>query len=107
LTEPIKADANSENVNELLSRLSGLEARGKDVTINADPKTTGLDQPAATVKLTLEEETKKGDSKEKKTRTIMLQLGKEDGDKLYVRDVDYPPRVDAVEKSLAGLAGRD
>ena len=58
------------------------------------------------IKLTIEEEIKKDDKKEKKTRTLTLQLGKEEGDKLYVRDVDYP-RVNAIDKSLAATANRD
>lgn len=107
LLQPIQADADRDRVNDLLSKLAGLEARGQSVTYDADPKETGLDKPATTIQLTLEEEVKKGSKdKEKKTRTITLQLGKQEGANLYVREV-ASPRVNSVEGSLAAIAGRD
>src|SRR5207244_4099799 len=53
LEKPMKADAENIKVTELCDKLSGLEARDKDVLDKADPKSYGLDKPAATVKLTV------------------------------------------------------
>ena len=71
-----------------------LEARGKDVTYNGDDKATGLDQPASVIKLFLEEETKSADkdNKTKKSRTLTVQLGKQEGGKLFVRVEGSPVR---------------
>ncbi len=111
LDKPLHADADRQKVTDLLNRLSGLEARGKDVLDGADPKTYGLDQPAAAVKVTVEEKAKDdGEIREKgktKTRVLAFRLGKHDDatKKVYVQ-VDDWPRVNAVaDGGSAGDAG--
>ncbi|HXG13192.1 MAG TPA: DUF4340 domain-containing protein [Gemmataceae bacterium] len=105
LEEPIKVAAENSKVNDLLFKLSNLEAKDKDaITYKADPKVDGLDKPAATVKLTIEEAASggrqppgegasggrqpPGDESATKTRTITVLLGKrEPGEagKLFVK----------------------
>src|SRR5207248_7212469 len=100
LDKPLHADADKQKVTDLLNRLAGLEARDKDVTDNADVKTTGLDQPAAVVKVTVEEKVKdEEEAKEKgktKTRVLTFKFGKHDdaAKKVYVQADDWP-RVNA------------
>jgi hypothetical protein len=110
LQKPIEADADSSKVTELLNRLSGLSARDKDVLDSADPKAHGLDPPADTVTLTVEQEVKgkTGDKdKEKKTRTWTFQLGKHEADdkKLYVR-VEGWARINRVDDEIKQLVER-
>jgi hypothetical protein len=111
LDKPLKADADSAKVTELLTSLSQLEVRDKDIVDKADLKTYELDNPATLIKVTVEEEAKgeeaKGAEKPKKTRTVTLKLGKHDKDakKLYVQADDWP-RVNAVEDGVAALASR-
>jgi hypothetical protein len=111
LEEPFKAEAETTKVNELLDKLSGLQARDKDVIDNADARKYGLDKPEATVKVTVEEEVKGADrdarDKKKVTRTLALALGKHDAEakKLYVQAVGWP-RVSAVEDAVLPLAQR-
>ena len=109
LEKPIKADAESSKINDLLDKLSGLQARDADVIDKADAKTYGFDNPAAvgTLKVTVEEEKGEGNKKTKKTRTFGFTLGKHDLDKkkLYLK-VDGLERVDAVEDGLVALAKR-
>ena len=111
LDKPLVADADRQKVTDLLNRLSGLEAHGKDVIDGGDPKTYGLDQPAAMVKVTVEEKVKdKDEAKEKgktTTRVLTFRLGKHDDvtKKVYVQ-VDDWPRVNAVaDGGSAGDAG--
>ncbi len=107
LTQPIQADADQDKINDLLSKLAGLEAHGDNVSYNPNLKETGLDKPATTIVLSLEEEPKKGSKdKEKTKRTLTLELGKQEERNLYVREAGSP-RVNKVEDSLATLAGRD
>ncbi|HJT76336.1 MAG TPA: DUF4340 domain-containing protein, partial [Gemmataceae bacterium] len=103
---PLQADAESSKVTELLDKLSGLQARDKDVLDKADVKKYGLDKPSATIKVTAEEEVK-GDGKDKKkiTKNYTLLLGKHDAAKLYVK-VEGWPRVNAVEDALLPLVQR-
>ena len=87
---------------ELLDKLSGLQAREKDIVDKADPKTYGLDKPA-TIKLTLE-------GKEKpavQPRELTFSVGKHDTDKnkLYVQVAGWP-RVNAVDADLLKLVQR-
>jgi hypothetical protein len=119
LAEPIQADADAGKVDELLNKLTGLDARKDDIRDILTPdmpverqaaalKSVGLDQPAATVKVTVEEEVKGGaDAKAKKTRTVTVALGKKDeaAKKVHVR-TDAWPRVDAVDESLVPLVTR-
>jgi hypothetical protein len=109
LEKPLQADAETSKVNELLDKLSGLEARDADLIDAADPKSYGFDDPAkvGSVKVTVEEEKGEGSAKKKETRTLAFTLGKNDTDKkkLYVR-TDGWPRVNAVDDSLVSLAKR-
>jgi hypothetical protein len=109
LEKPIKADAETSKVNELLDKLSALEARDADVIDAADAKQYGFDDPAkaGSLKVTVEEEKGEGDAKKKETRTLSFALGKHDAEKkkLYIRPGDWP-RVNAVDDSLVSLAKR-
>jgi len=109
LEKPFQADAEMAKVNELLDKLSALEARDADVIDNADAKTYGFDDPAkvGAIKVTVEEEKGEGEAKKKTTRTLAFSLGKDDKEKkkLYVRAGDFP-RVNAVDDSLTSLAKR-
>ncbi len=119
LDKPIHADADRPKVTDLLNRLSGLEARGKDVLDGADPKAYGLEPPAEVVKVTVEEKAKdEGEAKEKtKTtpRVLTFRVGKRDDatKKVYVQMADWP-RVNAIadggaagESSLTALVKRE
>jgi hypothetical protein len=109
LEKPLKADAETSKVNELLDKLAGLEARDADVIDNADAKIYGFDDPAKVghVVVTVEEEKSEGAAKKKETRTLTFSLGKDDKDKkkLYVRSGDWP-RINAVDDGLVSLAKR-
>ena len=119
LEKPLHADADRQKVTDLLNRLSGLEARGKDVIDGADAKTYGLDQPAVVATVTVEEKVKDADeAKEKgktKTRGLTFRLGKHDDAtmKVYVQ-LEGWPRVNAVtdggspgDAGLSALATRE
>jgi hypothetical protein len=107
LVKPLSADADTTKVTDLLNKLSDLQARDKDILDKADPKTYGLDKPAAEVVVTAEEEAKGGETKEKKTRTLTVRVGKHDTDKkkLYVMADDWP-RINVVEDALEPLVSR-
>jgi hypothetical protein len=108
LVEPVRADADASKVTDLLSKISTLQARDKDVIDKGDPKTYGLDRPGGEVKVTLEEEVKDArGEKTKKTRTLSVRLGKHDekAKKLYVQADDWP-RINAVDDSLDALVRR-
>jgi hypothetical protein len=121
LEKPLAVEAERGQVTELLGKLSGLEARGPDVIDQGDPKKYGLDKPA-TIKLTLEEggkgdkdarekkdvkESKAAKAKEKKTRYVTFELGRDDKDskKLYVR-VEGWERINAVDDAVLKLVRR-
>jgi hypothetical protein len=105
LEAPLQADAESSKVTELLDKVSGLQARDKDIIDKPDTKKYGLDKPSATVKVTAEEEVKGSKDKKKVTKTYTLLLGKHDAGKLYVKVEDWP-RVNAVEEALLPLVQR-
>jgi hypothetical protein len=107
LVKPLSADADTSKVTDLLNKLSDLQARDKDVLDKADPKTYGLDKPSAQVVVTVEEEAKDSATKEKKTRTLTVRVGKHDADKkkLYVMADDWP-RINVVEDALEPLVSR-
>jgi len=107
IIKPFSAEADNSKVTELLNKLSDLQAHDKDIIDKGDPKKFGLDKPEAVVKVTVEEETKSGETKEKKTRTITVRVGKKDTEKkkLYVMADDWP-RINAVDESLAPLVQR-
>jgi hypothetical protein len=119
LDKPLHADADRQKVTDLLNRLSGLEARDKDVIDGADVKTTGLDQTAAVIKVTVEEKIKEAEEAKAKgktkTRVLTFKLGKHDDadKKVYVQADDWP-RVNKVadggspgDVGLSGLVKRE
>jgi hypothetical protein len=110
LLQPVQADADSSKVTELLSKLSGLQARDKDIIDSGDLKKYHLDRPEALVKVTLEEETRDKDSKGekiKKRRDLTVRLGLHDAKdkKLYVQAEGWP-RTNRVEDGLEALVRR-
>jgi hypothetical protein len=116
LLEPLQAEADSSKVTDLLSKLSGLEARDQDVIDKAKPEDYGLKKPSTTITVTVEEEDKKegedrgkdtSKDKPKKKRTLTVLLGKHDAQKkkLYIQAEGWP-RVNAVEDSLVPLVDR-
>jgi len=110
IESPVQADADPEKVNELLTKLSTLEARGADIIDNPKLADFALERPENKITITLEEETKplaKDKVPEKKTRSVTYFLGKKDAKakKLYVA-VDGFPRVNFVEEVVATLAAR-
>lgn len=112
LVQPLRAEADNSKVTDLLSKLSDLEARGKDVLDKEDPKKYGFDKPEAVVTVTVEEEDKGTDRRDagptkKKTRTLTVRVGKHDADKkkLYVMADDWP-RINLVDDSLGPLVQR-
>ena len=102
--KPGTEEAETKQVEEVLDKLAGLQARDKEVLDGIDLKTVGLDKPHATIKLTLEEGDK--DAKKEK-RVIVFQVGVKDkeADKLYVR-VEGWPRVNQVSADLKKLVDR-
>lgn len=110
IESPVQADADPEKVNELLTKLSTLEARGADIIDNPKLLDFALEKPENKITVTLEEETKslvKDKPVEKKTRSVTYSLGKKDAKakKLYVA-VDGFPRVNFVDEVVATLAAR-
>jgi Domain of unknown function (DUF4340) len=111
--KPSKGDAEGKMVEELLEKLAALQARGKEIHDDIDPKMVGLDEPRGRIKITLEEvdkdDKKKADDKDakKKTREIVYHLGMKakEIDKLYVR-IDAWPRVNQVSDELWKLVSR-
>lgn len=110
IESPVQADADPEKVNELLTKLSTLEARGADIIDNPKLADFALEKPENKITITLEEETKplaKDKTAEKKTRAVTYFLGKKDAKakKVYVA-VDGFPRVNFVDEVVATLAAR-
>jgi hypothetical protein len=108
LIEPVTAEADATKVTDLLGKLSGLQARDKDMIDHADPKAYGLANPTATIVVRVEEETKDArGEKLKKDRTVRVKVGRHDvaAKKLYLM-VDDWPRINAVEDSLESLVER-
>jgi hypothetical protein len=107
LKKPVEADADGSKVTELLDKLSNLEAREADVIDKGDAKNYGLDKPAGTIQVKIEESKGEGDKKTTKTKNYKFILGKRDANKakLYVRRDGFD-RIDAVEDSLWKLVDR-
>jgi hypothetical protein len=108
LQKPVQAGAENSKITELLDKLSGLQARDKDVIDHADAKSYGLDKPAAVIQLTVEEESKDANGgKTKKRKRFTFNLGKHDADhaKLYVQ-IAGRERINAVEDSVWKLVER-
>ncbi|HZZ78164.1 MAG TPA: DUF4340 domain-containing protein [Gemmataceae bacterium] len=110
LEKPTKEEADTKQVEEALQKLADLQARDKDVLDKADLKAVGLDAPSARIKITIEEGKKKDTNDEEakdkiKTRTIVLQVGAKEKDKVYVR-VEGWPRVNLVGADILKLTER-
>jgi hypothetical protein len=107
LEKPADHEAEAGKITELLDKFSGLEARDADILDKAGLKALGLDPPAATVRVTVEEEKGTDDAKNKKARVITFHLGKEDAakSKRYVQVAGWE-RVNAVDDSVFGLVKR-
>jgi Domain of unknown function (DUF4340) len=109
--KPTRDDADAKQVEELLEKLAGLQARDKEILDNADLKTVGLEKPAARITITLEEGKKDKKDADKRDninkRPIVFELGVkgQEKDKIYVR-VDDWPRVNQVGGELLKLAER-
>ena len=112
LEGPSPLDAESGPVNDLLDKLSGLEAKGGDIRDKFDLKEVGLEKPAVKVKLELEETKKakaEGATKETKSpRTLVYELGKsaKEKEKAFVQLVGWP-RVNVVGDDVLKLAERE
>lgn len=104
--KPYAGEAEESQVNELLDKLSGLRAEGKDVIEKADPKVHGLEKPAS-VKVSVEETKGTGAAKTKKEREFTFLIGKKDAEKnkLFVQVAGWP-RVNAVEDAVLKLVER-
>ena len=107
IDKPLNADAEAPKITELIDKLAAWQASGKDVLDKVDAKTYGLDKPAATITLTVEEEVKDGDKKVKKPKEIVFNIGKNESDKakLFVR-VGGWDRVNSVDDSAWKLVER-
>jgi Domain of unknown function (DUF4340) len=108
LVQPLKAEADAEKVRELLTKLSGLEARGPDVIDKPDPAAQGFDKPGTTIVVKWETEKKAPDGTTTKTpHHATLKFGKNDKEKkkLYVKADDWL-RINAVDDSLVSLIER-
>jgi hypothetical protein len=104
---PQSTEAETSKVNELLDKLSGLQARDKDIIDNADLKKVGLGDKPATVKVTVEETKGTGEQKTTKTRELTFLLGKEDAaTKKVPIQVSGWPRVNTVEADVLKLVQR-
>ncbi len=103
IEKPHQDDVDAKQVEDFLDKLAGLQARDEAILDRADLKEVGLGQPAATIKITLEE----GKDDKKKTRQIVLKLGVKEAekDKVYVK-VDGWPRVNQVGGEIWTLAQR-
>jgi hypothetical protein len=104
IEKPLAVSAESQPIDDLLDKLSLLEARGPDVRDKEDPKAVGLDAPAGKVTVTLEE----GKKDPKTTRTLVYALGESEKEKgkLFVKLADWP-RINAVGDDLVKLVDRD
>ncbi len=99
--KPTKDVAETNPVEELLDKLSGLRASDKQVIDGADPKSVGLDKPAATITVVVEDE------KDRKPRKVVFRIGvkEKEKDKSYVV-VDGWPRVNQLDDAVLKLARR-
>ncbi len=87
IEKPLIVDAEVPRVTELLDKLSTWQATGKEIIDSPDVKVYGLEKPAATITVGVEEEIKEGDKKIKKNRDFVFNLGKVEAEKakLFVR----------------------
>jgi hypothetical protein len=108
LKKPTEAEAEFTAVNDLLDKLSNLEAKSKDEIIDGgDDEKLGLKTPAATIVVDVEESKGEGDAGKTTKKTFTFQVGKRDEmkKKLYIRAGKWP-RVNVVEDGLDKLVRR-
>jgi hypothetical protein len=107
MQKPAESDAEESKITELLDKLSALQATGESIIDQANVEPFGLDKPAATVTVAIEEAKGEGDAKKINKKSYTFTFGKRDEEKkkLYVR-VDAWKRVNAVEDSLDALVKR-
>jgi hypothetical protein len=94
-------DVERTKVDDLIEKLAGLRADGKDILDKADPKAQGLDRPMKVTITAVE-------GKDKKTREFTFLLGKPEGGdkgKLPVQVAGWD-RVNLVDGDLLKLAQR-
>lgn len=111
LEKPVQSEADGEKVNELLSKLSALEAKGADVIDQPKLPEYELEKPALSIQLTLLEESKNQEKqveeKKKTSRTIQVHFGKQLArEKKVFAQRQGVTRVDRVEDSLVNLLSR-
>ena len=96
--EPFQAAADSARVSDLLRDLGDLEAKDKaDISYESNPEVDGLNEPRATVTVTLKEKDKE--------KQLAFELGKQTADKLYVRLKDGG-RISAVAPGVMEQVSR-
>jgi hypothetical protein len=102
LEQPLQAEADSARVGDLLQALSNLRLQESEVHYKPDPKTYGLEQAAATVRV----ETKKEEPKSTpESRNFTLRFGKPNDDKVYVQ-VGGRDLVSPVDKQVLATVSR-
>lgn len=109
IAQPIQALAELDKVSELIDKLSGLDARDKDVIDKPNLKEAGFD-PANGIQISLaieEEMPGPGEAKKKRQRTVAFTFGKHDATakKVHVR-VAGRERDNLVDDSAIKLAER-
>ncbi len=107
LQKPLEGEAESAKVTELLGKLSGLQAKDKDVLDKADLKSLDLSPAAGTVKVMAEETHGEGDHKTTKEKSFTFLLGKNDAEKSKLAvQMDGWPRVNLVDNAVVALLKR-
>jgi hypothetical protein len=105
LQKPLEGEAESVKITELLSKLSALQAKDKDVLDKADLKSLDLSPAAGTVKVVAEET--QGEKKTTKEKSFTFLLGKDDAEKAKLAvQMEGWPRVNLVDNAVVALLKR-
>jgi hypothetical protein len=106
LREPLAAPAETSKVTELLDKIAEAQARDADVLDKPDLKGLGLEPPTTTLNIVVEEdELGTKEPKSKRTRTVLVHIGKPDMGKVPVQMVGWP-RVSKLDEQLVKLLER-
>ncbi len=109
MEQPSKEEIESKQVEDLLEKITNLQARDDSIIDKKKDADFGLDKPAGRITITVEEpaDPKKKDDEAKKERTIVLSLGQKTGEKdnVFIR-VDAWPRINRVGDEILTLAKR-
>ncbi|MSU80401.1 MAG: DUF4340 domain-containing protein [Gemmataceae bacterium] len=109
MEQPSQEEIEAKQVEDLLDKISGLQASDNAILDKKKDADFGLDKPAGRITITVEEpaDPKKKDDDKKKERTIVLSLGQQaaEKDKLFVR-VDGWSRINRVSDEVFTLAKR-